>query len=151
MIFIRKLNSLSSKRFRLPTEAEWEYVARWGGKAEIEKAGGAEAYIQNSAWSFINSNQQSHPVGKKQPNAAGIYDLFGNVSEWCMDWYGAFFYKENYTEKNPQGPPLGKEKVIRGGNYKDYIGDRFRPSFRNKMNPKGKGSEVGIRLVMEES
>jgi formylglycine-generating enzyme required for sulfatase activity len=151
MIFIRKLNSLSNKRFRLPTEAEWEYVARWGGKAEIEKAGGAEAFIQSSAWSFINSNQRSHPVGTKQPNTAGIYDLFGNVSEWCMDWYGAFFYKEDYTEKNPQGPPLGKEKIIRGGNYKDYLGDRFRPSFRNKMNPKAKGSEVGIRLVMEES
>jgi formylglycine-generating enzyme required for sulfatase activity len=66
-----------------------------------------------------------------------------------MDWYSAFFYKEDFTENNPEGPPLGKEKVVKGGNYKDYIGDRFRPSFRNKMNPKSKGSEVGFRLVLE--
>jgi formylglycine-generating enzyme required for sulfatase activity len=149
MIFIRKLNSITNKKFRLPTEAEWEYVAKLGGKAEIDKAGGVEEYIKKTAWGSINSENKTHPVGKKQPNTSGIYDLTGNVSEWCMDWYGAFFFKEDFTEKNPEGPPLGKEKVIRGGNYKDYIGDRFRPSFRNKMNPKTKSSEVGFRLVME--
>lgn len=151
MKFIRKINSLTNKRYRLPTEAEWEYVARLGGKEEIEKAGGIEEYIRNTAWSFVNSGHRTHPVGKKQPNAAGIYDLFGNVSEWCSDWYDAFFFKEDDTEINPEGPPLGKEKVIRGGNYKDYVGDRFRPSFRNKMNPKTRGSEVGFRLVMDGS
>lgn len=151
MKFIRKINSLTNKKYRLPTEAEWEYVARLGGKEEIEKAGGMEEYIRSTAWSFINSGHRTHPVGNKQPNAAGIYDLFGNVTEWCSDWYGAFFFKEDDTEINPEGPPLGKAKVIRGGNYKDYVGDRFRPSFRNKMNPKTKGSEVGFRLVMDRS
>ncbi len=149
MIFLRKINSISNHQFRLPTEAEWEYVARMGGKEEIETAGGAEAYIQKAAWAYLNSGNRSHPVGKKQPNVAGIYDLFGNVSEWCMDWYGAFFFQEDFTEKDPEGPPLGKDKIIRGGNYKDYQGDRFRPSFRNKANPKTKTSEIGFRLVME--
>lgn len=149
LVFVRKLNGITGRKFRLPNEAEWEYVARMGGKAEIDKAGGAEAYIKKSAWAFTNSDNKTHPVGKKQPNVSGIFDLFGNVSEWCMDWYGAFFYKEDYTEKDPEGPPLGKDKVIRGGNFKDYAGDRFRPSFRNKANPKAKGSEIGLRLVME--
>ncbi len=149
MVFIRKINSISNKKFRLPTEAEWEYVAKSGGKTEIEKAGGVEEYIKKTAWNFANSGNKTHPVGGKQPNVSGIYDLIGNVSEWCMDWYGAFFYKEDFTQRNPEGPPLGKDKVIRGGNYKDYLGDRFRPSFRNKMNPKSKSSEVGFRLVME--
>lgn len=149
MVFVRKINGNGSHKFRLPTEAEWEYVAKLGGKAEIDKAGGTEAYIKKTAWAFANSENKVHPVGKKQPNVAGIYDLTGNVSEWCMDWYGAFFYKEDFTEKDPEGPPLGKDKVVRGGNYKDFNGDRFRPSFRNKMNPKYKGSELGFRLVME--
>lgn len=149
MIFIRKINSMGKRQFRLPTEAEWEYVARMGGKSEIDMAGGIEAYIRKTAWAYVNSNNKTHHVGKKQPNVAGIFDLFGNVSEWCMDWYGAFYFKEDFTENNPEGPPLGKDKIIRGGNYKDYIGDRFRPSFRNKMNPKTKTSEIGFRLVME--
>jgi formylglycine-generating enzyme required for sulfatase activity len=149
MIFLRKINGVSNQQFRLPTEAEWEFVARMGGREEIENAGGVEAYIRKSAWAFVNSGNKTHPVGKKQPNVAGIYDLFGNVSEWCMDWYGEFFFKEDFTEKDPQGPPLGKDKIIRGGNFKDHVGDRFRPSFRNKMNPKTKTSEIGFRLVME--
>lgn len=149
MVFLRKINSVSNRQFRLPREAEWEFVARMGGKEEIESAGGTEAYIRQTAWAFVNSGNKTHPVGKKQPNVAGIYDLFGNVSEWCLDWYGEFFFKEDFTEKDPEGPPLGKDKIIRGGNFKDHDGDRFRPSFRNKMNPKTKTSEIGFRLVME--
>lgn len=149
MIFLRKINGVSNRTFRLPTEAEWEFVARMGGREEIESAGGTEAYIRKTAWAFVNAGNKTHPVGKKQPNVAGIYDLFGNVSEWCMDWYGAFFFKEDFTEKDPAGPPLGKDKIVRGGNYKDHVGDRFRPSFRNKMNPKTKTSEIGFRLVLE--
>lgn len=151
MVFLRRLNSLSGKKFRLPTEAEWEYVTRLGGKAELDQAGGTEEYIKRTAWNGTDAESKTHPVGTKQPNVAGVYDLLGNVSEWCADWYGAFFYKEDYTDKNPEGPPLGKEKVVRGGNFKDYLGDRFRPSVRNKLNPKTKAPEVGFRLVLEQS
>ncbi|MDQ6610761.1 MAG: formylglycine-generating enzyme family protein [Bacteroidota bacterium] len=147
--FIRKINSIGDKKFRLPTEAEWEYVARIGGKTEIEKAGGQEEYIKKTAWYFANSGNKTHPVGRKDSNVAGIYDLTGNVSEWCSDWYGVYWYKEEYNHKNPEGPPLGKEKIIRGGNFKEYVGDRFRPSLRLKKNPVEKSGEVGFRLVME--
>lgn len=149
MKFIRKLNVISNKKFRLPTEAEWEYVARIGGKMEVDTAGGQEKYINKTAWYFSNADKKAHPVGIKQPNVAGIYDLMGNVSEWCLDWYGAYYYKEDFNQLNPEGPPLGKEKVIRGGNFKDYQGDRFRPSFRNKKNPLEKSNEVGFRLVLD--
>jgi formylglycine-generating enzyme required for sulfatase activity len=149
MKFIRKLNSVTGKRFRLPTEAEWEYVCKYGGQAEIETAGGREEYIKKTAWYFSNADKKTHPVGTMQPNAAGVFDMMGNVSEWCLDWYSESYYKEEYNQMNPEGPALGKEKVIRGGNYKDYVGDRFRPSFRNKRNPIEKSSELGFRLVLD--
>lgn len=151
MKFIRKVNIASNKKFRLPTEAEWEYVARLGGKAEIEKAGGQEAYIKKTAWYFANSDKKTQPVGTKEPNVSGIYDLFGNVSEWCSDWYGSYYYKEDDSQHNPEGPPLGNEKVIRGGSIADYTGDRFRPSLRDKKPPTTKSRNVGLRLVMDAS
>ncbi len=149
MKFIRKVDVISNKRFRLPTEAEWEYVARLGGRNEIDTSGGQEAYITKTAWNYINANKETHPVGMRQPNAAGLFDMTGNVSEWCFDWYGGTYYKEDQSQRNPEGPSSGKEKVIRGGNFKDFVGDRFRPSFRNKKNPLERASEVGFRLVLE--
>lgn len=148
-LFIKKLNALSNKKFRLPTEAEWEYTARMGGKEEIEKAGGTEAYIKKTAWYYGNAEKKTHPVGSKQSTSSGIYDLLGNVSEWCADWYSPRFYREEISKKNPDGPPLGKEKVVRGGAFTDYSGDRFRPSLRNKLKPTQKSSNLGFRVVME--
>jgi len=149
MKFIRKINESSTKKFRLPTEAEWEYVARIGGRSEIEKEGGPEEYIKKTAWYYANSDKKTHPVGQKQPNVAGIYDLLGNVSEWCSDWYDADYYKKERDQKNPLGPVLGKEKVVRGGSYNDYSGDRFRPSLRSNLKPANKSIDIGFRLVMD--
>lgn len=146
--FIRKLNVISNKKFRLPTEAEWEYVAKAGGKMEIDTAGGQEKYIQKTAWYFGNSDRKTHPVGIRQPNAAGIFDLTGNVSEWCMNWYDVQ-YKTDISQLSFELTNQGREKAVRGGNYKDYIGDRFRPSLRNKKIPIDRSSELGFRLVME--
>jgi formylglycine-generating enzyme required for sulfatase activity len=148
MKFIKKLNELSNKNFRLPTEAEWEFVARFGGKEEIEKAGGPEEFIKSTAWYYANSDKKTHPVGQLKPNAAGIYDLFGNVSEWCSDWYSPEYFKEE-NQKHPIGPPLGKEKLVRGGSFVEYSGDRFRPSIRNKLKPVTKDKSVGFRMVMD--
>lgn len=147
MQFIKKINALGNKKFRLPTEAEWEYVARFGGKEEIEKFGGPEEFIKSTAWYFANSDKKTHPVGQLKANAAGIYDLFGNVSEWCADWYSPDF--RNETQKNPVGPVTGKEKVVRGGSYIEYSADRFRPSLRSKLKPGIKDKSVGFRLVMD--
>lgn len=149
MKFIRKINVISNRRFRLPTEAEWEYVAKMGGKSEIDSAGGQEEYIKKTAWYFANSDKKTHPVGEKQPNVLGIYDLYGNVSEWCSDWYASYYYKDDDSQKRPEGPPLGKEKIIRGGSFIEYMGDRFRPSLRNKLKPTTKTKDVGFRLVLD--
>ena len=149
MIFIKKINDISNKRFRLPTEAEWEYVAKFGGKMEVDKEGGQEEYIKATAWYFANSDKKTHPVGQKQPNALGIYDLLGNVSEWCFDWYSPDYFKKESSLKNPVGPPLGKEKLVRGGSYMEYQGDRFRPSLRQKLKPTTRSSYLGFRLVRE--
>ncbi|HEY0041820.1 MAG TPA: SUMF1/EgtB/PvdO family nonheme iron enzyme [Flavisolibacter sp.] len=146
--FIEKLNAVSGKKFRLPTEAEWEYVSRMGGREEIETAGGPEEYIRKTAWHFQNSNAQTHQIGMKEPNAAGIFDLMGNVSEWCQDWYSPNLVKDK-EEMNPTGAGSGKEKVVRGGNYKDYSANRFRPSLRHKRIPAEKASEIGFRLVLD--
>lgn len=147
--FIQKINSLGNKKFRLPTEAEWEYVARTGGRPEIDRAGGEEQFIKNVAWYFGNADKKTHPVGDKNPTAAGVYDLFGNVAEWCSDWYDASYFRDESLQNNPQGPPLGKEKVVRGGSFADYTGDRFRPSLRTKQKPTFKGNNIGFRLVMD--
>jgi formylglycine-generating enzyme required for sulfatase activity len=149
MKFIQKINSLSDKRFRLPTEAEWEYVAKYGGKAEVDQYGGQEEFIKATGWYYANSDKKTHPVGQKAPNASGIYDLIGNVSEWCYDWYSPDYFKEQSSQKNPEGPPLGKEKIVRGTSYNDYLGDRFRPSLRNKLKPVTKSKEIGFRLVLD--
>ena len=149
MNFITKLNEISGRKFRLPTEAEWEYVAKIGGKAEIDTAGGPEEFVKKTAWHFQNANNQTHQIGMKKPNVAGVYDMMGNVSEWCLDWYGIPFYADEQAAKNPRGASTGKEKVFRGGNFKDASGDRFRPSLRKKKNPLEKGGEIGFRLVLE--
>lgn len=136
--FLIKINQVSSRKFRLPTEAEWEYIARTGGEFED---------LKQKAWYNANSEKKTHPVGLKLPNAFGIYDLSGNVSEWCSDWYGLKYYKRKARE-NPPGPDSGKEKVLRGGSYENSEGT-LRPSYRSKQNPASKNGTIGLRLVME--
>ncbi|RYE23082.1 MAG: hypothetical protein EOP51_11605 [Sphingobacteriales bacterium] len=149
MKFISKLNAISGRKFRLPTEAEWEYVAKLGGREEIESAGGPEEFVKKTAWHFQNAANQTHQIGTKEPNVGGVFDMMGNVSEWCSDWYGMSFYREVIAGKNPRGPSAGKEKVYRGGNFKDASGDRFRPSLRKKRPPLEKSGDIGFRLVLD--
>ncbi len=109
--FIRKLNSHTGKSFRLPTEAEWEYAACSGGKKEMY-AGGSD--IDRLAWYDGNSGDSPHPVGTKEPNGLGLYDMSGNVWEWCSDWYDKNYYQHS-LRNNPQGPSSGSFRVIRDG------------------------------------
>ncbi len=86
--FIRRLNQMSGKNFRLPTEGEWEYAARSGGKREKWAGTSNETELQDYAWFGSNSGSRTHPVGQKRPNGLGLYDMSGNVSDWVGDWYG---------------------------------------------------------------
>ena len=141
-IFISKLNEMTGRRFRLPTEAEWEYAARGGQKSEKFKYAGG-AIINDLAWYNANSEGHIHPIGQKQPNELGLYDMSGNVSEWCHDWFGTYEGEELY---NPLGPAKGSYRVVRGGSANTAIHTQ-RVSYRNGYAMTDKFSDLGFRLV----
>ena len=114
--YIRKLNSQTGKTYRLPTEAEWEYAARGGNRSEGTIYAGGNA-IGEVGWYSGNSGSTTHPVGQKKANALGLFDMTGNVWEWCSDWYGA--YPSSY-QRNPQGASSGQLRVLRGGSWYSY-------------------------------
>ena len=144
--FISKLNQLTGKKYRLPTEAEWEYAARGGrGVARIvqqTKYAGSNA-LDEVAWYDGNSDGKTHTVGTKKPNALGVYDMSGNVWEWCNDWYDKYSIS---GVKNPQGAKAGSYRVIRGGGWY-YLGYSGRVSYRYNSFPGNSLSTCGIRLV----
>ncbi|MDY6206463.1 MAG: formylglycine-generating enzyme family protein [Prevotella sp.] len=110
-VFINTLNGKTGMNFRMPTEAEWEYAARGGRKYNHNKyAGGVK--IDDLAWYYDNSGDKPHEGGQKKPNELGLYDMSGNVFEWCSDWYGTY---PSEAQTNPQGPGEGSERVLRGG------------------------------------
>ena len=111
--FITKLNALTGETFSLPTEAEWEYAARGGNKAQGYLYSGSNT-IGDVAWYMSNSSSTTHPVKTKQANELGIYDMSGNVLEWCSDWYGSY---SSSAQTDPVGPSSGSDRVLRGGGW----------------------------------
>jgi formylglycine-generating enzyme required for sulfatase activity len=144
-IFITKLNQLTGKKFRLPTEAEWEFSASGGNKSRGHRYAGISNRLDLVAWYDGNSINTTHSVGEKRANELGLYDMNGNVWEWCNDWYGLDYYN-NSKKTDPKGPDSGSEKIIRGGSF-NYDITYCRLSHRNKHVPENKNKNIGFRLV----
>jgi len=142
--FIRRLNDQSGRKFRLPTEAEWEYAARSGGRREKYAGTDQEGELGQYAWYVVNSGRITHPVGKKRPNGLGLYDMSGNVWEWCADRYGENYYQGS-PKNNPEGPFNGSYRVLRGGSWFDDPGF-MRAAFRYRFPSAIPGSLYGFRL-----
>ncbi|MFZ4549311.1 MAG: formylglycine-generating enzyme family protein, partial [Bacteroidales bacterium] len=142
-IFIQKLNQTTGRPYRLPTEAEWEYAARGGIKSKGYTYSGSNI-LGDVAWFTDNSNSKTHPVAQLQPNELGIYDMSGNVSEWCRNWYGVY---TSYTQTNPEGPSMGARRECRGGSWLNYV-HICRTAFRNyNTYPDSRINDIGFRLV----
>lgn len=143
--FIAKLNRMTGLQFRFPTEAEWEFAARGGKESKGYQYCGSDN-IADVAWSSANSNSKTHPVGMKKANELGLYDMSGNVMEWCQDWYGRY---GSLSQKDPTGSYVGTLRINRGGCWSSY--PRFcRSSSRNKLQPDDRYSNLGFRLALSE-
>ncbi len=146
-IFISQLNKKGLGNFRLPTEAEWEYACR-AGTTTAYSWGDKMATNGKSEYTWANSRSfaRTHPVGTKQPNPWGLYDMNGNVWEWCQDWYAAY---DSEPHTDPKGPTEGEMKVFRGGSWFDFY-EAHRSANRHKHAPDEAYAAVGFRLVWED-
>ncbi|MBQ7741805.1 MAG: formylglycine-generating enzyme family protein [Bacteroidaceae bacterium] len=141
--FIQKLNQLTGEHFRLPTEAEWEFAARGGNKSKGYQYSGSNT-LGNVAWYNDNSGRETHEVATKSPNELGIYDMSGNVREWCQDRFG---YYSSSSQTNPTGPSSGSLRVYRGGSWFDYA-TYCRTAFRSYYTPTNTINFLGLRLAL---
>jgi len=144
-IYLQRLKERTGKSYRLPTEAEWEYAARSGGKDERWAGTDDERALGEYAWYLNDARFMSHPVGTKKPNALGLYDMTGNVWEWTSDWYAEDFYAASSRE-SPRGPSSGQMRVLRGG----YWGDNAifaRVTRRIGLAPDVRSPGYGFRLA----
>jgi len=143
--FIAKMSQRDGLAWRLPTEAEWEYAARSGGKSEKWAGTSDEAKLDDYAWYYNNAQYRTHPVGEKKPNGLGLYDMSGNVWQWMSDWYDERYYAVSPKDQ-PQGPATGRLHTLRGG----YWGDlpRFvRVTRRIGLLPTARAAGSGFRVA----
>ena len=146
-VFLEKINQKTGKKYRLPTEAEWEYAARSGGKQEKWAGTSNKSGLAGYAWYNENSGGQTHPVGQKTPNGLGIYDMSGNVWEWCSDWFGERYYAKS-PRNNPKGPGSGSHRVFRGGSWNRNLTPMYlRASHRGDHTPARWSHDLGFRLA----
>jgi formylglycine-generating enzyme required for sulfatase activity len=145
-VFLAKLNERTGKTYRLPTEAEWECAARCGGKKERWAGTSDEGQLGKYAWYKSNAGGRTHAVGKKKANEYGIYDMSGNVLEWCNDWYNQDFYRHSILA-NPQGVVSGSMRSVRGGSW-NFIARCAQSAFRAGASPDRAYPTIGFRLVL---
>lgn len=143
MEFCRRLSEKEGKKYRLPTEAEWEYVCRAGSTGALSGSGD----LETMGWYAENSEGLTHPVATLKANHWGLYDLHGNVAEWCLDKYLAGYESSEVTD--PRGPAEGKGRVVRGGSF-DYFPASCRCAARSSAQESYQLNRIGFRIVMDE-
>lgn len=141
--FCKILNTLTGEHFRLPSEAEWEFAARGGIKTKLYRYSGSNN-LEDVSWNSTNCEAITHDVAQKQPNELSIYDMSGNVWEWCIDWYSNY---NKDAQTNHFGPNSGSQRVMRGGSFLSQL-KYLRPSARSNYSPNVHYSSVGFRLVL---
>ncbi len=144
MTFCQELSRLTGKTYTLPTEAQWEYAARGGNHSDGSKYSGSHS-IEMVAWYTGNSGSTTHMVGTKRANGLGIYDMSGNVWEWCKDWYANSY--QSFDTNNPEGPSSGSYRVLRGGSWSNYASS-CRVAYRNDCTPSFRNYTRGFRVVL---
>jgi len=144
--FIQKLNEKTGKHYRLPTETEWEYAAR-GGKYSSKFMYSGSDKLTDVGW-YGHPKSTTHPVGQKKANELSIYDMSGNVMEWCQDWYDDDYYKTTVDKIDPKGPDAGVKRVLRGGSYfdEDVV---CRTTYRSRLEPSKRQWNIGFRLASD--
>ncbi len=136
---------LGGDGYRLPTEAEWEYCCR-AGSITPWYFGDLIVEVGQYAWYFDNAGGETHPIGLKKPNSWGLFDMHGNIMEWCHDWYGEFYYQQCADdEREPSGPDNGIARVLRGGAWQ-FGAEATRSAYRNSSNPEAASSVIGFRI-----
>ncbi|HWB65110.1 MAG TPA: formylglycine-generating enzyme family protein [Chitinophagales bacterium] len=144
--FITKLNALTGKHYRLPTEAEWEYAALGGNKSKGYQYSGSDS-IDEVAWYKNNADNKTHPVGLKKPNELGLYDMSGNVWELCADWYNPGYYSKCPVE-NPLNNKKTAHRVVRGGSWRSPV-ERCYTKARNRNIKDHHIQNGGFRLALD--
>ena len=149
--FCEWLSQITGKKYRLPTEAEWEFAAAGGKKSKGYTYSGSNR-VDEVAWYGKNSDLKVHPVGLKRPNELGLYDMTGSLWQWCNDWYGKAYYRESPAH-NPQGPDQGFEKVCKGGCFlSGYLPDTYNHlyrAYRGKDSVNVVANDASFRIVRE--